>query len=93
MQKELVEPTPSLTDAEWMALVKRLTLHADWKLSRLYWRGVPAWKGGAVPGGVEPGDLAEEAIQLFLDGTRVWDREKCPEGLQDPVWVASSVPG
>jgi DNA-directed RNA polymerase specialized sigma24 family protein len=69
---------PNLTSLEWEELVKRLTLYADSKLGKLYWRGVCYSKGGNVPGGVCPEDLAAEAIESFLDGSRNWNREQQP---------------
>lgn len=67
------------SDAEWIDLLNRLTLYADNKLIPLYWRGVPAWKGGRPPKGIEATDLAAEAIEFFLSGQRNWNREKCPD--------------
>ena len=75
---ELVE-IPDLSDDEWEALVERLALYADSKLRKLYWRGVSYSEGGSVPGGVCPGDLAAQAIESFLDGSRNWDESKQPE--------------
>ncbi len=73
---------PNLSDAEWEELVGKLTLHAHSKLKKLYWRGVPYAKGGAVPGAAGAQDFAAEAIEAFLDGTRKWDKTKHPDFLQ-----------
>jgi hypothetical protein len=51
----------------------------DFKLVRLYWRGMPLRAGGAVPGGVTAADLAAEAILDTIAGTRVWDSEAQPD--------------
>lgn len=73
---------PQLSDDQWTELVERLTLHASCKLLRLYWRGILGSRGGAVPGGVEPADLAAAAIVDVLDGTRAWDPEAHPDLLK-----------
>ncbi len=73
---------PQLSDDQWTELVERLTLHASWKLLRLYWRGIMGSRGGTVPGGVEPTDLASAAIVDVLEGTRVWDSQAQPDFLR-----------
>ncbi len=73
---------PELSDDEWAELVERLSLYADSKLRKLYWRGLRIAQGGTVPGGVRPEDLAAEAITSFLEGTRHWNQEKQPEFLR-----------
>ena len=83
---ELID-IPNLSDDE---LVERLALHAHSKLRKLFWRGVPYTQGGAVPGGVSPEDLAAEAVESFLDGTRVWDKTKKPEFLDFLMSVVDS---
>lgn len=72
---------PELTESEWTDLTKRLLVYADRKLMRLYWRGVPAAKGGRPPGGVEPHDLVWDAVELVLAGNS-WDPEEHPD-LED----------
>jgi RNA polymerase sigma factor (sigma-70 family) len=66
---------PQLSNEQWSELVERLTLHAACKLLRLHWRGILWSRGGAVPGGVEPDDLASAAIIDVIEGTRSWDPE------------------
>ena len=81
---------PNMSDAEWEELVGRLTLHAHSKLKKLYWRGVPYAKGGAVPGAACAQDFAAEAVEAFLDGTRKWDKAKHPDFLQFLLSVIDS---
>lgn len=81
---------PNLSDAEWEELVGKLTLHAHCKLVKLYWRGVPYAKGGAVPGAPCAQDLAAEAIEAFLGGTRRWDKTNYPDLLQFLLSVVDS---
>ncbi len=70
---------PDLSDDEWDALTERLTLYAQHKMSKLYWRGVPASRGGRAPGGIEPQDLAASAIVSVIDGTRHLDSTVHPD--------------
>jgi len=86
---ELID-IPDLSDDEWGELVERLALHAYSKLRRLFWRGVPYTQGGVVPGGVSPEDLAAEAVESFLEGTRVWHKDKKPEFLDFLMSVVDS---
>ncbi|WZP01247.1 hypothetical protein EP7_005676 (plasmid) [Isosphaeraceae bacterium EP7] len=60
-----------MSNEQLTELVERLALHADIKLFRLRWRGISA-SGGAVPCGIEPGDLASEVILDLLKGKRSW---------------------
>jgi RNA polymerase sigma factor (sigma-70 family) len=76
------KPTlPGLKDAEWEELLERLTLYADNRLLRLTWRGLKLARGGAVPGGVEAADLAQEAIVDVIEGTRQYDPAANPDFL------------
>jgi hypothetical protein len=72
----MVNPIESLSEDELLELVERLTDYAYCKLVHLRWRGLSIKRGGSIPGGVEPGDLALQAIVDLIDGTRCWDREK-----------------
>ncbi|TWT60974.1 hypothetical protein [Rubinisphaera italica] len=81
---------PKLSEVEWEELVGKLTLHAHSKLIKLYWRGVPYAKGGAIPGAPSAQDFAAEAIEAFLDGTRTWDKTKHPDFLQFLLSVVDS---
>ncbi|HJZ90602.1 MAG TPA: hypothetical protein VKE40_06985 [Gemmataceae bacterium] len=72
---------PELNDDQWKELVERLTHHAACRLLRHTWRGVRIAQGGAVPGGVDPADLAAEAITDVIDGKRQWNRETDPDFL------------
>lgn len=73
---------PELTDAQWTELVERLTLHAESKMRKLYWRGLASGKGGKPPGAVGPDDMAAESITDFLEGRRVWNKSAEPELLR-----------
>jgi RNA polymerase sigma factor (sigma-70 family) len=73
---------PQLSEEQWKELIERLTLHAARKLLRLHWRGILWSRGGAVPGGVEPDDLASAAIVDVIDGMRSWDPEVHPDFLK-----------
>lgn len=70
-----------ISDAQWTVIVNRLTLHADNKLRRLIWRGVPGRQGGTPAGGVRAEDLAADAIIDLLEGRRVWDFSRNPDLL------------
>jgi hypothetical protein len=72
---------PSLSDEEWGELLERLTLYAAYKMIRLYWRGVRGSRGGKTPGGLEPQDLAAEAVLSVIDGTRTWNHDVAPDLL------------
>jgi DNA-directed RNA polymerase specialized sigma24 family protein len=73
---------PQLTDEQWAELVERLTLHAACRLLRLHWRGILCSRGGAIPGGVEPDDIASAAIVDVIEGKRSWDRKANPDFLK-----------
>lgn len=68
-----------VSDAEWKAIVSRLTLYADNKLKRRVWRGISGRLGGSPAGGICPEDLAAEAVVDLLEGRRVWDANQKPE--------------
>jgi hypothetical protein len=74
-----VANVPNWTDEQWKEAVERLTLHAYRKFVRLHWRGMPFARGGAVPGGVTPQDVAAEAIEDAIAGKRVWNRQAEPD--------------
>ena len=56
-----------LDESEWDQIYPRLVSYAKFKL-----QGV-TWLGGHPPGGVEPKDLAQEAIASLYTGRRTWD--------------------
>lgn len=70
---------PDLSEDDWSELTERLSLYAARRMSKLFWRGVPARRGGRAPGGVEPHDLAAEAIVSIIDGSRQWDSAAHPD--------------
>jgi DNA-directed RNA polymerase specialized sigma24 family protein len=76
-----VSAIPELSDDGWKELLERLTHHAACRVLRHTWRGLRLSQGGAVPGGVDPADLAAEAITDVIDGTRQWNRETDPDFL------------
>lgn len=61
---------PNLTRGQWTELVERLTLHAHCKMASLTWRGLRLARGGSVPKGIEPDDLAQRAITAVIEGKR-----------------------
>jgi hypothetical protein len=68
-----------LSTTEQESLLDRLTDHALCKMRKLSWRGARIARGGTVPGGYEPYDLALDALADALDGeSRNWNREKYP---------------
>ena len=70
-----------ISDRQWTVIMNRLTLHADNKLRRLIWRGVPGLRGGIPAGGIRAEDLAAEAIVDLLEGRRVWNATRDPDLL------------
>jgi hypothetical protein len=66
---------PELSDDEWTGLVERLTLHAACRIRTHTWRGLRITQGGSVPGGVDPADLACEAITDVIEGKRIWNQD------------------
>ncbi|MEZ6243730.1 MAG: hypothetical protein R3B57_11895 [Phycisphaerales bacterium] len=74
-----MDTIPDLSGDEWSELTERLSLYATRKMSKLFWRGVPARRGGHAPGGIEPQDLASEAIVSVIDGSREWDPAAHPD--------------
>jgi DNA-directed RNA polymerase specialized sigma24 family protein len=72
---------PPWNQDQWTEALERLALHAVWKMSSLYWRGIPMKAGGKAPGGIEPEDLAAEAIVDAIEGRRAWDAVKQPDYL------------
>ncbi len=81
-------PLNDMSGEELTELVEHLTDYALRKMRKLSWRGVRF--GGAAmargqicaPGGVSPADMAAEAIELFLDGTRVWNHAQAADFRQ-----------
>ncbi|MGD9691399.1 MAG: hypothetical protein AB7G17_00995 [Phycisphaerales bacterium] len=82
-----LNPLADMPKAEVAELAEHLTDYALRKMRKLSWRGVrmgAALPGGQIsaPGGVSPCDLAAQAIERFLDGTRVWDPATTPDFRQ-----------
>ncbi|MBN9523312.1 hypothetical protein J0H58_33170 [bacterium] len=71
-------------------MLERLTWHAQQKYIRLVWQGVPAAAGGRAPGGIEPADLAAQAIVDVIEGRRRWNREAAPDFLDFLTGVVDS---
>jgi DNA-directed RNA polymerase specialized sigma24 family protein len=73
-----LNPLPDIPDGKWPEIVDRLTLHAVYKLRNLAWRGVSWRRGGRPPGGIEPADIAADAIVSVIAGERTWNQTKQP---------------
>ena len=73
-----MNPLPDIPDQKWPEIVDRLTLHAACKLRKLAWRGVSWGRGGRPPGGIEPADIAADAILSVIAGERTWNQTKQP---------------
>jgi hypothetical protein len=63
----------ALEEANWEEIIKRLSAFVVVVINSTEWRGVP---GGQVPGGLEPQDIVQQAIQKVLDGVRQWDPDR-----------------
>jgi len=70
-----------MTEDQWEELLERLTWHAQQKYLRLVWRGVPGAYGGLAPGGIDPADLATQAIVDVIEGRRRWNPLAAPDFL------------
>ncbi|MFM8272335.1 MAG: RNA polymerase sigma factor [Gemmata sp.] len=88
-----MEHLPELTEKQWTELLERLTWHAQRKFLRLVWQGIPAASGGRAPGGIEPPDLAAQAILDVLEGRRSWNRAAEPDFLRFLQGVVDSKVG
>jgi len=60
----------NVTEDQWAEYHKRLTLHAGGFFIAYGWQANGSWAG---PGGVDPSDIAADAILKVLDGTRRYD--------------------
>jgi hypothetical protein len=76
-----------LETADWKDIIYRLTYYARQR-ARIY-----AWKSGRTDqllGGKTPEDIACEAIEKVLSGTRDWDPDRYPNLLTHLQWVVKS---
>ncbi|MBA4192167.1 MAG: hypothetical protein C0467_29680 [Planctomycetaceae bacterium] len=69
---------PDLNDEQWTEIVERLTHHGACHIVRHTWRGLRLAQGGSVPGGVDPADLAADAITDVIEGRRIWNQVTYP---------------
>jgi len=76
-----VDALPERTDDQWTEIVERLTHHAACLIVRHTWRGLRLAQGGSVPGGVDPADLAANAIIDVIARRRNWNQEAYPDFL------------
>ncbi len=74
-----------LENADWNDIGHRLILFSIW-LARKY--GCSG--NSALPGGKEPKDIAYEAIEKVLNGTRDWNPDKYPDLLIHLQWIVRS---
>jgi len=76
-----------LENADWKDIILKLTHYALLR-ARVY-----SWKSGKsdqLLGGKTPEDIACEAIEKVLSGTRDWDPDKYPNLLTHLKWVVKS---
>jgi hypothetical protein len=76
-----------LENADWKDIILKLT-HYALQRARVY-----SWKSGKsdqLLGGKTPEDIAFEAIEKVLSGTRDWDPDKYPNLLTHLQWVVKS---
>lgn len=66
----------SVDSAEWERIVLNLASYAAYLLKRL------SWHTGAIPMGVEAGDLALMSIEALFDDTRKWNPSSNPDLLK-----------
>jgi hypothetical protein len=57
-------------------MITRLAAYATAKKNRLYWQSI---RGGAMPEGLEPDDVVQNAVKKILTGDRRWDPSKHPD--------------
>jgi hypothetical protein len=76
--KEAVAALPELSEDQWTEIVERLTHYAACRIIRHTWRGLRLAQGGSVPGGVDPSDLAADAITGVIEGKRAWNQTEYP---------------
>ena len=62
-----------LEEANWDQIHSKLVLYAQFKLETI------SWPSGHPPGGIEAGDLAQEAIESLFFGRRTWNVAKHPD--------------
>jgi hypothetical protein len=76
-----------LENADWKDIILKLT-HYALQRARVYsWR---SGKSDQLLGGKTPEDIACEAIEKVLSGTRDWDPDKYPSLLTHLQWVVKS---
>jgi DNA-directed RNA polymerase specialized sigma24 family protein len=68
-----VNPFENMAEDQIREFLERLTYHAYCKIVHLRWRGFNLKQGAATPGGIEPQDVAAQAIVDVIDGTRRYD--------------------
>jgi hypothetical protein len=76
-----------LENADWKDIILKLT-HYALQRARVY-----SWKSGKsdqLMGGKTPEDIACEAIEKVLSGTRNWDPDEYPNLLTHLQWVVKS---
>jgi DNA-directed RNA polymerase specialized sigma24 family protein len=68
-----------LQEADWKTIGIRLAAYARWKARNLRWR---TGQTDELAKGKTPEDIAAEAIEKVLNGTRVWDPQAKPDLLE-----------
>jgi hypothetical protein len=67
-----------LTDEQWQQLLDRLTYYALQKYRKLGWSQSGGYRS---PCGMGPEDIATEAIERLIEGTRQYNKDKYPDIL------------
>jgi len=76
-----------LENADWKDIILKLTRYALQRARVYSWR---SGKSDQLLGGKTPEDIAFEAIEKVLSGTRDWDPDKYPNLLTHLQWVVKS---
>jgi hypothetical protein len=86
VDRELVE---KLGKVKWGRVILELTWFSSGRIKKLSWKH--GWKGDHIPKGLEPADIAMEAISTVFDERRHWDSVKYPNLMDYLKSVANSL--
>ena len=85
MDEQVLE---QIRQADWTRISLRLTLHAAARVKRWRWR---TGNHQDLADGLEPGDIACQAIARLLTGQRAWDPERHPDLFEYLKGVVNSL--